>query len=197
MVLNPRPFQNQHLFILRTKYTSNLRRTSTSSTSHIHVDFGSSNNNTIKPCNFCIRRSHKPYFDGLESPTNSQQISFKQNLIVQSSLRVMVEATSTLYFCDFVDLGVWLMEWTLSHITASCIIVRNSTLEAIRLLQAAHEAPATAYQCPQDQAQLRQWWGRFLGILIGCDPCVCKSNRLHVDILRFFFINWGIFHKFL
>ena len=30
--------------------------------------------------------------------------------------------------------------------------------------------------------------GRFLDI-IGWDPSVCKSNRLHVDILRFFYIN--------
>ena len=33
-----------------------------------------------------------------------------------------------------------------------------------------------------------QWLGRFLGI-IGWDPSVCKSNRLHVDILRFSYIN--------
>ena len=30
-----------------------------------------------------------------------------------------------------------------------------------------------------------QWLGGFLGIITGCDPSVCKSNRLHVDILRF------------
>jgi len=33
-------------------------------------------------------------------------------------------------------------------------------------------------------------WGEFLGI-IGRDPSVCKSNRLHVDILRFCFIKLG------
>ena len=32
--------------------------------------------------------------------------------------------------------------------------------------------------------------GRILGI-IGWDPSVCKSNRLHVDILRFPFIKLG------
>ena len=32
-----------------------------------------------------------------------------------------------------------------------------------------------------------QWSGRFLCI-IGRDPSVCKSNRLHVDILRLFYI---------
>ena len=32
-----------------------------------------------------------------------------------------------------------------------------------------------------------QWSGRFLG-MIGWDPSVCKSNQLHVDILRFSFI---------
>ena len=32
----------------------------------------------------------------------------------------------------------------------------------------------------------RQWSGRFLGI-IGWDPSVCKSNRLHVHIFRFSF----------
>ena len=35
-----------------------------------------------------------------------------------------------------------------------------------------------------------QWSGRFLGIT-GWDPSVCKSNRLHVDILRFSFIKLG------
>jgi hypothetical protein len=33
--------------------------------------------------------------------------------------------------------------------------------------------------------------GRFLGIIIGCDPSVCKSNRLHVDILQFSFMKMG------
>ena len=35
-----------------------------------------------------------------------------------------------------------------------------------------------------------QWSGRFLGNT-GWDPRVCKSNRLHVDILRFSFIKLG------
>jgi hypothetical protein len=34
------------------------------------------------------------------------------------------------------------------------------------------------------------WSGRILGT-IGWDPSVCKSNRLHVDILRFAFIRLG------
>ena len=39
-------------------------------------------------------------------------------------------------------------------------------------------------------AQEKQWLGRFLGMIIGWDPSLCKSNRLHVvDILRFFFID--------
>ena len=37
---------------------------------------------------------------------------------------------------------------------------------------------------------LEQWSGGFLGI-IGWDPSVCKSNRLHIDILRFSFIKLG------
>ena len=37
---------------------------------------------------------------------------------------------------------------------------------------------------------LPQWSGRFLGI-IGWDPSVCKSNRLHIDSLRFSFIELG------
>ena len=36
-----------------------------------------------------------------------------------------------------------------------------------------------------------QWSGRFLGIITGWDPCVCKSNWLHVDILRFSFTKFG------
>ena len=36
-----------------------------------------------------------------------------------------------------------------------------------------------------------QWSGRFLVIIIGWDPSVCKSSRLHVDILRFSFIKLG------
>ena len=36
---------------------------------------------------------------------------------------------------------------------------------------------------------LGQWSGRFLGIITGWDPRVCKPNRLHVDILQFSFIN--------
>jgi hypothetical protein len=35
-----------------------------------------------------------------------------------------------------------------------------------------------------------QWSGRFLST-IGWDPNVCKSNRLHVDILRFSFNKLG------
>jgi hypothetical protein len=34
------------------------------------------------------------------------------------------------------------------------------------------------------------WSGRFLGI-IGWDPSVCKSNRLHTDIIRFSLIKLG------
>ena len=37
-----------------------------------------------------------------------------------------------------------------------------------------------------------QWSGRFLGIITGWDPSVCKSNRFHVDILRFSFVKLGI-----
>jgi hypothetical protein len=37
-------------------------------------------------------------------------------------------------------------------------------------------------------ASWSQWSGRLLGI-ISWDPSVCKSNRLHVDILRFIYIN--------
>ena len=33
--------------------------------------------------------------------------------------------------------------------------------------------------------------GEILGISTGWDPSVCKSNWLHVDILRFFFIKLG------
>ena len=35
----------------------------------------------------------------------------------------------------------------------------------------------------------KQWSGRFLGIVIGWDPSVCKSNQLHVDNLQFFSFN--------
>ena len=35
-----------------------------------------------------------------------------------------------------------------------------------------------------------QWSGRFLDIT-GWDPSACKSNRLHVDILRFSFTKLG------
>ena len=35
---------------------------------------------------------------------------------------------------------------------------------------------------------LHQWSGRFLGTIIGWDPSVCNSNRLHVHILR-----WTVF----
>jgi hypothetical protein len=38
----------------------------------------------------------------------------------------------------------------------------------------------------------KQWLGRFVGI-IGWEPSVCKSNRLHVDILRFSFIKLGVY----
>ena len=34
-----------------------------------------------------------------------------------------------------------------------------------------------------------QWSGRFLGIITGWDPSISKSNRSHVDILRFSFIK--------
>ena len=37
---------------------------------------------------------------------------------------------------------------------------------------------------------LGRWSGRFLGI-IGWDPSVCKSNWLHINILRFSFIKLG------
>jgi len=38
--------------------------------------------------------------------------------------------------------------------------------------------------------------GRFLGI-IGWDSSVCKSNRLHVDILQFSFIGLKFIYEFL
>ena len=38
--------------------------------------------------------------------------------------------------------------------------------------------------------RLSQWSGRFRGI-IGWDPGVCKSNRLHFEILRFSFMKLG------
>ena len=37
-----------------------------------------------------------------------------------------------------------------------------------------------------------QWSGRFLDI-IGWDSSVCKSNRLHVDILPFSFTKLGVY----
>ena len=36
---------------------------------------------------------------------------------------------------------------------------------------------------------LNQWSGRFSGSITGWDPNVCKSNQLHVDILRFSFMQ--------
>ena len=39
---------------------------------------------------------------------------------------------------------------------------------------------------------LEQWSVNFLG-MISWDPSVCKSNRLHVDILRFSFTKLGYF----
>ena len=39
---------------------------------------------------------------------------------------------------------------------------------------------------------LMQWSGRFLGIITGWDPSVCKSNRLPLDILQFSFIKYPI-----
>ena len=52
------------------------------------------------------------------------------------------------------------------------------------------------YFCDHNQS-LIQWSGRFLGI-IGSDPSVYESNRLHVDILQFSFIKLGyILYKFL
>ena len=46
---------------------------------------------------------------------------------------------------------------------------------------------------------MQGWPGRFLGTLIGRDPSVWKSTRLHVDnILQCSFIKWGIFfYRFL
>jgi hypothetical protein len=46
------------------------------------------------------------------------------------------------------------------------------------------EKVSSGYHCHH------QWLGRFLGI-IGWDPSVCKSNRWHVDIHRFFLIKLG------
>ena len=44
---------------------------------------------------------------------------------------------------------------------------------------------------PMAVSNLGQWSGRFLGMITGWDPSVCKSNQLHVDILRFSFIELG------
>ena len=38
---------------------------------------------------------------------------------------------------------------------------------------------------------VKQWSGRFLGIMTGWDTSVCKSYRLHVAIIRFSFIKLG------
>ena len=40
-----------------------------------------------------------------------------------------------------------------------------------------------------------QWAGRFLGTIGWDPPSVCKSNRLHVDILRFSFTKVGYIHS--
>ena len=39
-------------------------------------------------------------------------------------------------------------------------------------------------------SNLTQWFGRILGIT-GWDPSVCRSHRLHFDILQFSFIKLG------
>ena len=42
-----------------------------------------------------------------------------------------------------------------------------------------------------DEDVVDQWLGRFLGLITGGDPSVCKSNGLHVHILRLSFIELG------
>ena len=60
-------------------------------------------------------------------------------------------------------------------------------------LELGPQIPTNAYFSPADLYSMwtEQWSGRFLGIIISRDPSVCKSNRLHVEILRFSFIEWG------
>jgi hypothetical protein len=53
------------------------------------------------------------------------------------------------------------------------------------------QQPITYFRKARDDFMVHdvKWWsGRFLGI-IGWDPSVCKSNRLHVDILWFIYIK--------
>ena len=49
------------------------------------------------------------------------------------------------------------------------------------------------YICPKTSRALMPTNGRrdFFGIITGWEPSVCKSNRLHVDILWFSFIKLG------
>ena len=58
----------------------------------------------------------------------------------------------------------------------------KSSLKKLKKLSTKF-TPTMPHKC-----SFKQWSGRFLGI-IGWEISVCKSNRLHVDILRNFYIN--------
>ena len=55
----------------------------------------------------------------------------------------------------------------------------------------AWDAFTTSHKSYNLVLALKQWSGRFLGLISSWDPSVCKSNRLHVEILRLPFIELG------
>ena len=81
-----------------------------------------------------------------------------------------------------------LPEFTYSNTSEELTTLSRTNLVMVSM---CNFPPILAHNCPVHYTTQDQWPGRFLGI-IGWDPSVCRSNRLHVDdILRFSFIELG------
>ena len=82
----------------------------------------------------------------------------------------------------------------IEHLVDSCLGRNNMysrSLKAIWAKQLVHSFPCWMPKpLPpwNHYTGWSQWSGRFLSI-IGWDPSVCKSNRLHVGTIRFFYLN--------
>ena len=86
-------------------------------------------------------------------------------------------------------LSRWFLTRTSSHAGPGREHMKNRAMKEVSDMRGP-----TVWRC--DLARVPTTWphqlsGRFLGIITGWEPSVCKSDRLHVDILRFSgYIPW-------
>ena len=85
------------------------------------------------------------------------------------------------FLCLITGLVFWV--YGLVPCALQCMTIYDNA-EGLEHLTKAHRKLASLLETNAKHSS-----GRVLSI-IGWDPSVCKSNRLHIDNFRFFYINW-------